>query len=53
MEDIEKQYYTGIQNQHSFTQKELVNKFFCKVYEEYAKPLRDIINIINGYGKIR
>lgn len=46
MEDIEKQYYNNIQNQHAFTQQELVDKFFSRIYKEYAKPLQDIANII-------
>ena len=27
--------------------QELVDKFFSRIYKEYAKPLQDIVNIIN------
>lgn len=51
MEDIEKQYYNNVQNQYSFMQQELVDKFFSRIYKEYAKPLQDIANIINELNK--
>ena len=51
MKDIEEQYYDNIQNQCSFIQQELVDKFFSRIYKEYAKPLQDIANILNGLNK--
>ena len=51
MKDVEEQYYDNTQNQYSFIQQELVDKFFSRIYKEYAKPLQDIANILNELNK--
>lgn len=51
MKDAEEQYYDNTQNQYSFIQQELVDKFFSRIYKECAKPLQDIANILNELNK--